>query len=323
MRRENKVKRIMNGLSAVPSVINSAIKMTFLLMSIVFVVATIALTLGAAKRIPGVTNHSHPLGPSVAQKHRQMLYPSVRVVGKRGIGSGTVLWSKKINNRGYKTYILTNFHVVNDRVSITDGWDEKRRKKYKKETRSFVVVQMFKYNKRSHMMGIYSVKADIAAYSKDNDLALLVSRDTKTRPLFVAHMLPRNRGREISITDEVYAVGAALGHAPIITRGIINHKSDEFGGKIYWMSSAQIIFGNSGGAMFKWSHLRKRFEIIGVPSLVMGQRAGVAVPYLGLFIPMDRVYDFLKENLYRFMYSSKYSWETESSARKSLFGSKE
>jgi len=65
------------------------------------------------------------------------------------------------------------------------------------------------------------------------------------------------------------------------------------------MSSSQIIYGNSGGAMYladgTW---------IGVPSMVAATGWFVQVPitHMGLFIPFNRVYDWLDKEGYGFIY---------------------
>ena len=67
------------------------------------------------------------------------------------------------------------------------------------------------------------------------------------------------------------------------------------------MSSSQIIYGNSGGAMF----LAETGELIGIPSLVPVVGWGMAVTHMGLFIPVERIYDWLKEEHYDFIYDSE------------------
>jgi len=65
------------------------------------------------------------------------------------------------------------------------------------------------------------------------------------------------------------------------------------------MSSAQIIFGNSGGAMF--AERDGNYYFIGVPSRVDVVGWGSAVTHLGYFSPIPRVYDFFKEQLFHFL----------------------
>ena len=85
------------------------------------------------------------------------------------------------------------------------------------------------------------------------------------------------------------------------------------------MSSAPTIFGNSGGAVYRWSSARKQYEYIGIPSRISIQPMGFsadAITHMGYFIPIDRVYKLLEDNDYQFIYYSKVSIEECNKARK-------
>ena len=71
------------------------------------------------------------------------------------------------------------------------------------------------------------------------------------------------------------------------------------------MSSAQIIYGNSGGAIF----LKDTGEFIGVPSMiaVTGYMGMSAITHMGFFIPIFRVYNFLEDNVFQFIYDNTYT----------------
>ena len=66
-------------------------------------------------------------------------------------------------------------------------------------------------------------------------------------------------------------------------------------------SGRQIIFGNSGGAMYlangTW---------IGVPSMVAvtGWFVSIPITHMGLFISYSRVYDWLNKEGYGFVYGN-------------------
>ena len=78
------------------------------------------------------------------------------------------------------------------------------------------------------------------------------------------------------------------------------------------MSSAQTIYGNSGGACYRYSPGRKIYEWIGVPSRISVQPTGFsadAITHMGYFIPIDRIYDLLDENNYNFIYDENVSLE--------------
>ena len=79
--------------------------------------------------------------------------------------------------------------------------------------------------------------------------------------------------------------------------------SDEIKDNPYWVSSAPIIFGNSGGALFT----RSDNTFIGVPSVVSVARVGFslnAIPHINYFIPYVSIYRFLDEQYYGFVFDA-------------------
>jgi S1-C subfamily serine protease len=99
--------------------------------------------------------------------------------------------------------------------------------------------------------------------------------------------------------DVAYAVGHPAAANYILTKGIISRPATMFGNTRYMLVSAPIIFGNSGGPVFN-----TRGEVIGVNTNVgvVKVRLGdgstipayVAVPHLGLVVPLDEVKAFLR-----------------------------
>ena len=93
---------------------------------------------------------------------------------------------------------------------------------------------------------------------------------------------------------------------------LCRYMDDEIEHYKYWMSSAPTIFGNSGGAVYRWSGNRKKYEYIGIPSRISIQPMGFsadAITHMGYFIPIDRIYDLLDENNYNFIYDENVSLE--------------
>ena len=257
----------------------------------------------------------------IIQKHEQMFYPTVRVRTKKAGGSGTVVYSKKHKDEVY-TYVITNHHVIADSVHLEKKWDPVVKRKVDKEILDTVFVEFFRYNNYSHTVGSFAVEADIVAYSEVNggqDWALLRVRDKENTADWVANMFPLDDIDNVHIFDEVYAVGASLGHPPVASDGHISYMDDEIEHYKYWMSSAPTIFGNSGGAVYRWSDNRKQYEYIGIPSRISMQPMGFsadAITHMGYFIPIDRVYKLLEDNDYQFIYDSKISIEDCNKARK-------
>lgn len=241
-------------------------------------------------------------GMSKKEFLQKVLYPVVRVSGKKGVGSGTVIWSQKVGDV-FETYILTNNHVVAGNVKIEEKYDSFVGQNMPSEIRSFVSVEFFRYPSGSKLEGTFSIKAEIVAYSEQMDLALL-KLNSESKADYVALLPEEGLDRELVLSDEVFAVGAALGNAPIITHGRINGMSDYLDDYPYWLSDAQIIFGNSGGAVF----LEETSTFIGVPSQVSLTQMGwavSAVTHIGWFIPFTTVYSFLESNFYSFIFDSE------------------
>ncbi len=257
----------------------------------------------------------------IIQKHEQMFYPTVRVRTKKAGGSGTVVYSENYKDEVY-TYVITNHHVIADSVHLEKKWDPVLKRKIDKEILDTVFVEFFRYNNYSHTVGSFAVEADIVAYSEVNggqDWALLRVRDKENTADWVANMFPLDDIDNVHIFDEVYAVGASLGHPPVASDGHISYMDDEIEHYKYWMSSAPTIFGNSGGAVYRWSSTRKQYDYIGIPSRISIQPMGFsadAITHMGYFIPIDRVYKLLEDNDYQFIYDSKVSIEECNKARK-------
>ena len=264
----------------------------------------------------------------IIQKHEQMFYPTVRVRTKKSGGSGTVVYSEEHNNEIH-TYVITNHHVINDCIHIVKKWNPVLKKKIDTEILDTVQVEYFKYNNYSHNIGSFAVEADIVAYSEvegGQDWALLRVRDKESRADWVANLFPSNDLDNVHIFDDVFAVGASLGHPPIASEGIITYMDDEIDHYKYWMSSAQTIYGNSGGACYRWSPTRKIYEYIGIPSRISIQPMGFsadAITHMGYFIPIDRIYKLLDDNNYQFIYDSSFSIEDCESLRKGSKSDKE
>ena len=92
----------------------------------------------------------------------------------------------------------------------------------------------------------------------------------------------------------VYNVEVDATHT-FVASGIVTHNS-----------SAQIIFGNSGGAMYWWDGTR--YWLIGIPSRIAisgGLFSMDAITHMGYFSPPERVYEFLDENDYQFVYDAE------------------
>jgi len=249
----------------------------------------------------------------VEKRHKEILWTTVRVHTDKAYGSGTVIYSGKDAKGKWHSYIATCQHVVANNIKVETKFDPRVGYDIKKETRIPVEVEFFYYDKLSICQGVSgSVKADIVAYDVDGDIAILETR--RSAPVeWVANLFPKDKIEEIHVFDEVWACGAALAHEPIATHGEINFMNELMDeGVEYWMSSAQTIFGNSGGAMFRYSPKRDCYEFIGIPARIGISIAGFLpdpITHMGFFVPIPRVYKVLDDNFYQFIYDSKYTYE--------------
>jgi len=228
------------------------------------------------------------------EAHEKYIYPVVRVTHGRVGGSGTIIYSQVNKDGIYSTYILTNHHVIADAISIEEKWDSDLAKQVKKEKRAIIYVEIFKYRDLSTPVGTLKVEADIVIYNEDEDMALIKLRSEEQAHYIAALFL----GNIYNVMDETVAVGCSLGFPPLPTVGHITRKDFQVDSLPFDMSSSQIIYGNSGGAMF----LAETGELIGIPSLVVAIGWGSPIVHMGLFIPIKRICEWLGEEHYDFIY---------------------
>lgn len=244
---------------------------------------------------------------NIIEKHRELLYPCVRVRAGNVGGSGTVVYSKPHDKKKeeYETFVLTNHHVVEGHIRIEEKWSTLLQRNVKSDTKSTVEVEFFKYRWESRSVGGTRIDADIVCYDRDQDIALLRLKDN-VKIQYVAKMYPLNKEKELYIFKPVYAVGAALGHSPVVTGGHISGFDDEIDNYEFWLSTAPTIFGNSGGAIF----LQETNEFIGIPSRIAVILIGFgadAITHMSYFIPITRIYKFIEEQVFNFIFDDRYT----------------
>ena len=234
--------------------------------------------------------------------HEQVLYSQVRVKTSKAGGSGTVIYSELAEDKEgiYHSYALTCHHVVDEAISVKNEWDSRVGRERKREFRQLVAVEFFDWSNVLHGNRPlnYSSDAEIVAYDNEHDMAILKLRTVK-RAGYIARVMPAGEEKQIKIGSEVVAVGCALLHDPVLTAGIVTHFGDEIDGKLYWMSNANIIFGNSGGAVF--ARVGDNYEFIGIPSRIAIAGWSTPVMHMGYFSPISRVHEFFKEQTYQFL----------------------
>jgi len=232
------------------------------------------------------------------EAHEKYLYPIVRITTGNSGGSGTIVYSRPEEGK-VSTYILTNYHVIADIVKVEEKWDPSLGKNVQVERRGIVYVEVFKYRDLGVPVGTMRVESDLVVYNEPHDLAVLKLRLAEQMP-HVA-LLPKKEDTNYHLFDETLAVGCSLLFPPIATPGIITRKNYQIDSLPYHMSTSQIIYGSSGGAMF----LAKTGELIGISSRVPVIGWGtIPITHMGLFIPIDRIYKWLEKENYDFLFDS-------------------
>ena len=244
------------------------------------------------------------------KKITEMLYPTVLVDLGNAQGSGTVIFSDIRAHESWKeekvwTLVLTNHHVVNDAIFVTEEFDPKEGKNVQKETRRPVHVRFWDYNDYSTAVGTTGRVARIVAYDKARDLALLRLDDKERKINNIAILWPENVGGPYLFQD-VWAVGSGMGNPPYPTEGLLSGISGKDAkGRALYLSSAPIIFGNSGGSLWAYSKTRNKYEMIGVPSMISAFGYGNIVTHLAWSRPISEIRTFLRENDFGFVLGDK------------------
>jgi len=250
------------------------------------------------------------------KRHKAIALPCVRVRAGQAGGSGTIIYNAPSEDRGYSIYALTNYHVIEGCIKIENKWSSLLKKYKKVDSFEAVECHLFNYRWGQRAVGGSIIQADIMAYDQEEDLALLKLRGEEKAPS-VATLYPRNKERELYVGERVICVGAGLGEKPVQTEGILSQFGIEISRREFWLSSAASIFGNSGGALF----LKRSYELIGVPARIAVSMAGFSmdpITHLSYAIPVTRIYDFLDEQKFRFVYDADYTEKGEAELREKL-----
>ena len=243
------------------------------------------------------------------EKHEKILYPVVRCRTDKAGGSGTIIYSKENPDKigEYLNFILTNHHVIEDAIQIKQEFDSMIKREVKKEFTQKVRVDIFDYVNMSEMNSANTHTADIVAYDKSHDIALL-KLDTPKKLKYTATMFSRDKISNIKLFDQIYSCGASLLHDPFANKGEITYLNEDIDNKNYWMSNSNMIFGNSGGAVF----LDETGEFIGIPARVTSTQLGFGfdiITWMGFFIPISRIYDFFDEQELKFIYNENITYQ--------------
>ncbi len=229
----------------------------------------------AADRVE-VLDQITPRPRDVNRMWAELVGPVVQLAGDSSVGSGVLLESvKDPEGEGYRTYLLTAWHVVRDIQGDLSNQD--------------MPVPVTIYNPDGNLE---HETAELLHWDASIDVALLRMRSQR-RFSHGARLGSRERIQGARIFEPIYAVGCPLGNDPIPTAGEISSASHLVDGENYWMINAPTYIGNSGGGIFDG----ETYELLGIFSKIYnyGTIRPTIVPHMGLVTPLDRVYEWMDD----------------------------
>jgi len=241
--------------------------------------------------------------------HESILYPVVRVRTEKAGGSGTIIYSEPNpkNKEEYQTFVMTCAHVVEDAITVKKEWDSYLRKNIEKEFKKLVQVEIFDYVFMSTVNSSNAYKAEIVAYDKAQDIAILKLQSPK-QCSYIAKIIPKEEIKDVKLFTPAYASGCSLGHEPFANLGQITYLTEEIDNKLYWMTNCSSIFGNSGGAIF----LAESGHQVGITARITGLQLGFGqdiITWMGFSVAPQRIYEFFEEQDLRFLFDDKDTYE--------------
>lgn len=239
---------------------------------------------------------------SLQERHERCLYPCVRIRTPKALGSGTILYYENAPDAPGQVdrYVLTNEHVIDNLVAVEKRWNSMLRREVKVDILGLPTVEVFTFAYTSRTIGFTGYQAEIVAYDKEEDLALLRVRAPAVGPIYAATLVPREQVNDLQSFMGCWNIGCGLGAKPVLTFGYLSAFGYDIENKDYMQVSAPSIFGNSGGATF----LEETGEMIGVPARISVSGFGDAITHIGFSITAERIYKFLDEHVFDFVYGS-------------------
>lgn len=196
------------------------------------------------------------------------------------------------------SFALTNFHVAQQFLyestnPFGETFSPKRRDKPLP-----MEVTIFSFGLEVGQIEKRTFKAEIVAEDKGADLALV--RIDKSAGIIDRVAILAPKGFMPLRNDTAWVAGAASKLAPFLRQGIFgtSYKPNEFpntNNVPIIMTTAEVFFGDSGGALFHFSDERNRYEAVGI------SEAFYRAPFLASSISIQGVYEFLEKNSYNFI----------------------
>jgi S1-C subfamily serine protease len=224
----------------------------------------------------GVDQIAHSLERDKDRMWRDLLGPTVQLMGEETVGSGVLLRSEQIDgSTDFTTYVITAWHVIRDIQSTPES--------------IHTPVPVTIYSRSGELR---NETALLLKYDATLDIALLKLNSTRAVDCG-AKLAPRERLDEVAVFENIYAVGCPLGNDPIPTFGEIADTRHSVDGQRYWMISAPTYIGNSGGGVFD----ADTHELLGIFTKIYthGTLRPTVVPHMGLATPLPAIYDWLEQ----------------------------
>jgi hypothetical protein len=208
---------------------------------------------------------------------------------------------------------MTNHHVVESTIRIEKKWNNLLQRYENVEVLDPVIIEVFRYLADGRENGRVQYDANVVAYEADEDLALL-ELTVGTKMGHVASILPTDATTP-RVFEGVYAVGCSLSETPIPSHGEITSINKIIDRKCFWMISAPIVFGNSGGAVFL--ERPDGFWWVGVPSRVAAAGNQI-IPHMAYITPLNRIVSWIKQQHLTFLVDPTKTPEESFKERESL-----
>jgi len=239
---------------------------------------------------------------NLKEQHEKILYPIVRVRTEKVGGSGSIIFSAPNTEdlEEYQTFVMTCEHVVDEAISQSKEWDSVLKRKIEKEFKKQVTVEIFDYVRMSDVNSSNSYRADIVAYDKRHDIAIL-KLDSPKKVDYIAEIIPKADVKKIKVFHPTWTCGCSLLHDPFPNPGNVTYLHEMIENKLYWMGNGHSIFGNSGGAVFS----AETGQQLGVTARITGIQLGFGVDimtWMGFFVAPQRLYEFFDEQELKFLY---------------------
>ncbi|MBL4644431.1 MAG: trypsin-like peptidase domain-containing protein [Candidatus Pacebacteria bacterium] len=288
------------------------------LISSLLIVRIIVLMIFMAVSSNAWTHEIDPINKMI----EEILYPVVSIYNDEDPrGSGVVVYSKKERRKKgkWRTFIITSKHVVAHSIFESTLFLSGR-----VGPRVLVPVTVRIYRKVESVgktpADMYrSYETNIVAYDSDKDLALLSLQETDTGVRYVANLYKPKL--DLRFFEPVWVVGAGLGYEPFPATGIISIPEIDEGKRKSFMFSAPIIFGNSGGGVYRYNSTKGSYELVGISrsmnllkvngiaTLSAGSQQGVEartkvkipVTHMGVAVSVREVCTFLSEKGYGYI----------------------